>query len=611
MLDLDSKVVVYCMQGSFSGVGEPGRYPAFKLDAYRDSQYTAPPAVPNYMPQPGAQRSSNCDARAPGNYVEPYVLPGNSQMNVASSPDYSAYYNQQPEQQYQSRGVPQMSPQGGDMLAPRQMVPETVAPPANPMPLAAPYSGQGNYRAPSPPSPSEIDPWGLLEHQGAYGLPQGLLHIDGGGSGTYGAFSYGPPVQGAQTYAAPPPNTQEGYRAYGQSQGQSQQYYSQPQQPQGYTQRVGGGSQAYQGVPGEGYYYPPSGAVPPPAQARQRAPEPRYVAPPPNQGQSYSYQASPAGAGNMQDPFGYPGQYSGNQPYAGGNQPYGGGNQAYSSGNQGYASGNQAYAGGNQGYGGNQSYAPAQYGNQAYPAAPSRGGNYAPPVEASNQGSYPGIELLSPGYPEYERGHKGASQQKPAAPPPEAYYPGIESTYSAYGMKAPTAPTSNPPSQQDYYNNQNSQNYGYSAYTSPSNYQGQSQAGVGGGTRAGGPVAGYSQPAPPPPAAPDSSYAQGYYQQYSGQPGAYYGSQTAPSARAWGQWPTASSTEKEQATAALEARAAINTEKEQAATLVLPVDGAPDLNLPVAEVSGACLRTMHLRVHLVLATAPLSTCLCW
>lgn len=600
------------MQGVPSGAD--GRYPAIKVDASLDAQYIAPPAIPNYIPRPGTQRSANCDATVPGTQLDSSKLPSNTQMNVTSSPgDYSSYYNSQEAQvpQFQSRGQQQMSPYDeqqmspygtsqpgaggrfaqhqpgpapydtsqlgpGGLLTQRQPVPDTVSPPANPMPLAPSYGGSGSYGVPGPPSPSEVDPWGLLENQGAYGLSNGLLKIDGGGGGgTYGAFSYGPPTK--ERYAAPPPNTQEGYRAYGQqpsAQGQ-QQYYAQPpaqpsQQPQAYSQR-GGGQQSYQGAPADGYYYPPAGAAPPRQAPPRRAPEPQFMAPPPPQGNSYSYQASPAGT-MQQGPDPYGGQYGGNQPYSGGNQAYSGGNQPYAGGNQPNAGGNQP---GNQAYGGNQSYAPAQYGgNQAYSAPPSRAGNYAPPAENTSQGGFPGIELLSPGYAEYEREHKHGSQPQPqqAAPPPDSYYPGIDSTYNAYGMKAPTAPTSNPPPRQpEYYNQQGGQNYnqggynqGYSYYTAPSNFQGQAQSGQVGGSS--GPASEYILP---PRAAPQGSYSQGQYQGYPSQNGGYYRAEGAPLPHAYGQRPTVDS-----------------KEAQEVAKLLLPVSNGPDLSLPLTQVSG-------------------------
>lgn len=563
------------MQGVTSSTN--GRYPAFNMDAA--TQYTASPSVPNYMPRPGAHRSSNCDAVIPSGYIDASMLQTNSQdsqLNVgATAGDYSAYYNS-PEkqvQQYQSRAQQQTSPykmyaqQGGTNVmpaSPRQSVPETVAPPASPMPLAVPYSGSGSYQSPTPHNRTEADSWGILE--GPYGGPQGLLHIDGaspGGSGTYGAFSYGPPSQG-QSYAAPPANTQEGYRAYGPAPSQQQYYAPPPQQPQSYSQR-GGVQQAYQGAPAEGYYYPSPESQLPPPQARRRVPEPQY-APPPPQGNNYTYQASPAGS--MQDPYAYYGQVGGNQPYSGGGR--------------GYSGGNQQYGGGNQSYSGNQSYAPAPYGNQAYSAPPGRSGNYAPPAESS-QNSYPGIEILSPGYPEYEREHKNSSQQKPSAPPPEAYYPGIGSTYSGYGMKPPA---SNAPSHNEYSSNQNIGSYGYSSYTSPSNYQEQFAPGAVSGYSSRTPAAGYTQP----PAAPEASYSGQWYQGYTGQSGgAYFGEQQATVPHTYGQWPTADS-----------------ADKKEAATLVLPVDDAPDYSLTMTEVSGmppySCVYTSYILAAVIVTS---------
>ena len=126
------------MQGASSGTD--GRYPALKVDASFDTQYAtnAPPAIPNYMARPGAKRNSNCDAASSGGVMDPSTVPGGSQMNINSSgADYASYYSSPEKQapQYQR----QAQQDSGKYLAQRPAVPETIAPPASPMPLATPY----------------------------------------------------------------------------------------------------------------------------------------------------------------------------------------------------------------------------------------------------------------------------------------------------------------------------------------------------------------------------------------------------------------------------------------------------------------------------------------
>lgn len=483
-----------------SGPGTDSRgYPAFKFDESAASQYSSAaqsmPMRPNYEPRYPLSRSSNCDSPPP-QFAD--ALSSSKSVGMPSAPAEGYGYQRVPQEAgpgpgYSRASVPQ--PQAPPQRAYQYRLPPDYGSPGGPLPLSPPG---GRSLPPQGYGPPPNDPWDILEpgNGSTIGFPQGLLHIDGGvygGGGGYGpggGGGYGGPSQG---YGGPPPGYGGGYGgpappppppSYqygghngggGGGYGQQQQYYAPP--PPG-AQYGGGGGQSQ---PGSGAYRgpPPPQADPGQYYSNYSAPaSPRRPAPPPEQ--NYTYKAR-APAGNMPEE-----------------------NLTYSYGNS-YSGGAGFGSGGN--YGGQTSYGSPVPGN--YPGSGAQ----------QEEASYPGIELLSPGYPEFERharqtGGGGAGRNTAQ----ELRYPGIEGGSANVQQQRGVGP----PGITEYSDRMTPPAYGssYSGYTAPSAYeppppdayaQYQQQ-----------PRGGYYAAPPPGPGPAESQYGYwGYPGAGAAQPGAY------------------------------------------------------------------------------------------
>eukprot|EP00892_Ulva_mutabilis_P002823 jgi/Ulvmu1/12541/UM090_0028.1 len=461
-------------------------YPAFRIDDAAASQYSAQslPARPNFEPRYPLARSSNCDASPP-----PFADPLSSSKSITMPRASADAYGYQ-------RTPPESGPAYGYS---RSVAPQQQAPPQRPYPYRLPspdYGGAGGQvplgprGAPQQPygsGPPQNDPWDILEPGSTIGRSQGLMHIDGGVYGSYASppgGSYGGPSAGYNSpppsygyggggYTSspppPPPSYQYGGNGGGGAYGQQQQYYA-PSPPSQY-----GGpppppppAGAYRGQaapPAEaGQYY---GGYPAPAAPRRAAP---------SSDQSYTYKAR-APAGNM--PEENVSTYSYGNAYAGGSGFGGGGN-----------------------YGGQTAYGSPVPGNYS-------GG------QQEDATSYPGIELLSPGYPEFERHSRqtaggGRSQQAPQ----ELRYPGMDGGASNAQQQRAT-----PNTVTEYSDRYSPPAYGssYSGYTSPSAYGMPPPEAYGQYQQPGG----YSRAPPPPPPPPDAYGYRGQAGPGAAYPGAY------------------------------------------------------------------------------------------
>lgn len=468
-------------------------YPAFKFDESAASQYSAAaqsiPMRPNYEPRYPLSRSSNCDSPPP-KFAD--ALSSSKSVGMPSGPAEGYSYKRLPQEAvpgpgYSRASVPQ--PQAPPHRAYQYRLPPDYGSPGGPLPLSPPG---GRSLPPQGYGPPPNDPWDIHEpgNGSTIGFPQGLLHIDSGGygggggygpGGGYGAPSqgYGGPPAGYGGYGPgpapppPPPQYQYGGHGGGGGYGQQQQYYAPPPPGAQY-----GGAQFQ---PGSGAYRgpPPPQAEPGQYYGNNSAPaSPRRPAPPPEP--NYTYKAR-APAGNVPEE-----------------------NLSYSYGNS-YAGGTGFGSGGN--YGGQTSY------GSPVP------GNYSGGGAQQEEASYPGIELLSPGYPEFERharqtggsggGGRNASQ--------ELRYPGIEGGSANVQQQRAIAPSGIT----EYSDRMTPPAYGssYSGYTAPSAYeppppdayaQYQQQ-----------PHGGYYVMPPPGPA--ESQYGYGGYPGYPGAGAAQYG----------------------------------------------------------------------------------------
>ena len=192
---------------------------------------------------------------------------------------------------------------------------------------------------------------------------------------------------------------------------------------------------------------------------------------------------------------------------------------------------------------------------------PSRyGGN------AAREGAYPGIELLSPGYPEFERHSQSAA---PSRPPPASRYPGNNPAYAA----PPPARAAAPP---------------------PGNYAGDSYSAdsYGGGYRGGGNQEYYSS---------RSSGNQEYYSTRGGNQSGYGGYSSYPSAlkkadQAVGPVVPVSNADSSAATATLAVSTGGSTSDAVPMLAVSNADGwtaSPVASAPSVEVSSSGSNAMH------------------
>ena len=476
-------------------------YPAFRFDDAAATQYSAAaqsiPARPNYEPRYPLSRSSNCDAPPP-----PMADSLNSSQSIAMAPAPAEGYGYQRMPQDPGPVYGYSRPAGPQQQGPQQrpyqyrLPPTDQGPSGGPLPLAPPGPrGLPPQYGPGPGSHSS-DPWDIFEPGSAIGFPQGLLHIDGG---VYGG--YGPGPGGGSAYAGPPGGYNSpppGYGYNGAGPGGHPGGYNQPPPPPSY-QYGGGGGGAYGQQPQ--YYAPPPpgqygggpppppppppppgggyrGAPPPPAEAGQYYGYPPPAAPrraSPSTDQNYTYKAR-APAGNMPEE-----------------------NLSYSYGNS-YAGGTGFGSGGN--YGGQTSYGSPMPGN--YSSA-----------QQEDTSSYPGIELLSPGYPEFEQharqaaGGRGGSQQAAQ----ELRYPGMDGGTQQQQQQQQRA--FSPSGITEYSDRYTPPAYGssYSGYTAPSAYAVPPPEAYGQYQQPGG----YGR-APPPQPGPEAQY--GYR---GGYPGGYPG----------------------------------------------------------------------------------------
>lgn len=419
-------------------------YPAFKFDEQAASQYSSAaqsvPVRPNYESR-YPSRSSNCDSPPP-----PLAdsLSSSQSVGMPSGPSDPYGYRRLPQEAAPGYGYSRAS--GPQQQGPQQPYQYRV-PPGAPLPYAPPGARlppQG-YRSP------QNDPWDILESS-AIGQQQGLLHIDSGGGygggGGGGYSNYSSTMQGGPSYSGP--SSSYGYGGGGPAGGGGYAAPAPPPPPPSYQYGGGGGygqQQQYYGAPPPGQY---SGGSPQqPGGGYRSAPAPQA-----DPGQFYgggNYSAPPAPRRSAPPPPDY--TYKARAPA--GNMP-----EDMSS----FAYGN-AYNGGS-GFGGN-----GNYGGQTSYGSPLPG-NY-PASGQQDETSYPGIELLSPGYPEFERharqGGGGGGGGRPSGG--ELRYPGIDGGMQQQRAAVPAGIT-------EYTDRQTPPAYGssysgssYSGFTAPSAYE--------------------------------------------------------------------------------------------------------------------------------------------